>query len=175
MAHDTTAFTAAVIRYRHDAATGEFVNIGVIVAARDGSATFVRFLPDWGRVFAAFPGASSAVLDMIARTIDSAAPATVAKHHGDLVAALREIFPADDSGVDFGEPVSGAARSLARTLDQLYARQVAHHLPVVVDFALEVQRLHGRTASVGITRAPQHVIATGDTGARWAPAAIEAR
>lgn len=132
MAEVPKPFDAAVVRYRHDPATGEFVNIGVALAARDGSFHEVMLLEDWGRIFSTFPSASSATLDAISRTLRHALPRALSEKKG-LLDALHAIFPPDDSGVDIGVPVSGAAPDLARTLQGLFARQVRRHLPATVD------------------------------------------
>lgn len=133
MAGEPKPFDAAVVRYRHDPATGEFVNIGVILVSRDRSVVEAKFLGDWGRVFSAFPGANAVTLDAIRRTVATGLPQALAVHSG-FAEALRAVFPPDDSGVEFSAPISGASKDLGRVALHLFRRQVAFHLPPTVEW-----------------------------------------
>ena len=66
-----TAYTYTVLRYVHDTATGEFVNVGVALYAPD--ANFVRALcrTTYGRLTKVFPGMDGEVFKTLMRYIQS--------------------------------------------------------------------------------------------------------
>jgi hypothetical protein len=127
------ACEAIVVRYIHDLATEEFVNVGVLLFAPSVGFSGARFLPSWVRVTAMFPDADHVHLKRLATTIETKLQTWTAQTRSELPffeakslrAALPEILGGDELGF---RPSASAIRGLTsapeQTLTELFDRYV---------------------------------------------------
>lgn len=121
-------FEAVAVRYVHDVRTGEFLNIGVILLSTTAAFAGARFLPQWGRVTSAFPGADLVLLRRVARAFERRCDEWSVEANGqqplqpitELAALLRSVMLPDDSSVQFSPPITGIAADAERTLGELF-------------------------------------------------------
>ena len=66
-----TAYTYTVLRYVHDTATGEFVNVGVVLYAREVRYASAQCRTTIGRLSKAFPGMDGEAFKNLMRYIQS--------------------------------------------------------------------------------------------------------
>lgn len=121
-------FEAVAVRYVHDVRTEEFLNIGVVVLCAKHRFAGARFLPQWGRVTAAFPGADYVLLRRIARAFERRCAEWSAEANGqqslqpitDVGALLRSVMLPDDASVQLSQIISGVTADPERTLAELF-------------------------------------------------------
>jgi hypothetical protein len=154
-----SAFEAAPLRYVHDAVTGEFVSLGVVLLCPERRYLGSRFLTSLRRVKAIFPdmdwlqvrriceGLSDALAD--ARQLSfTQLPLDGATS---LAALLGRLAPPNDGALQFPSVLAtGITVNPERTLNELFERYTARH----------------RDAPARVTRADDDV---------WAPVATQLR
>jgi hypothetical protein len=129
-------YTYRVLRYVHDIGTGEFINVGVVVAACDAPCVAAKFKTDCGRVKDAFPSLDVEVflarmtrLQACFDAIDAARCSEVHAHEGISIAALiRRVLPLEDSALHWSPTGSGVGGPLTAKLEVLYERFVTRHV-----------------------------------------------
>jgi len=122
-------FEAVAVRYVHDARTEEFLNIGVVVLCAKRPLAAARFLPQWARVTAAFPGADLVLLRRVARAFERRCAEWSAEANGqqalqpvtELAALLHSVMLPDDSSVQFSPIISGVTADAERTVSELFS------------------------------------------------------
>lgn len=127
-------FEAVVLRYVHDPRTEEFLNIGVVVMSTTGAFAGARFLPQWGRVTGAFPGADPVLLRRYARAFERRCAEWLAGVSGQLSLEpaptlsqlLGSVLHPDDATLTFSPLVRGITESPERTLSELFTLYVGH-------------------------------------------------
>ena len=128
-------YTYTVLRYVHDIATAEFINVGVVVAACDLNCVAAKFKTDCRRVQGAFPSLDTEVflarmmrLQACFNVVDPRRCAEVRAIEGSSVAVLVScVLPLEDSALHWSPIGSCAGGPLAATLDLLYERLITKH------------------------------------------------
>lgn len=127
------AFQFITLRYVHDAVTGEFVNLGVVVFV-PGEYLGARFSGRTGRLKALFGQVEKAhlksLLGFLERRVEALAaeiPGTLLPGHVTIAGVVGSILPPDDSAFQWGPALSGLTRDPAGELELLYARLVARY------------------------------------------------
>ena len=128
-----TTFTYTVLRYVHDIATGEFVNMGVALYAPEAKYISAICNPRDGRVSKMFLDVNGDHLRSVMRFIQARFEEHAAKFNSELPLAEKpksimeiahSILPRDDSALQWSEPNGGITEDPTATLDQLYVRLV---------------------------------------------------
>lgn len=130
-------FEAVAVRYVHDVRTEEFLNIGVVVLCAKRPFAGARFLPQWGRVTAAFPGADHVLLRRIARTFERRCAEWSAGANGqqtlqpitEIGGFVRSVMLPDDASVQLSQVISGITVDAERTLTELFTVYAGSALP----------------------------------------------
>ncbi|WP_233878999.1 DUF3037 domain-containing protein [Paraburkholderia flagellata] len=133
---DRTAYSYAVLRYVHDIATGEFVNVGVVVMS--AKAGFLKFAlrSTAGRITDIFPDLKPNVfrrtLRIISKRCDDVArawltPLDLNQREPSLEKLLLTVLPKDDSALVWGSVGSGLSKDLEATSSALYERYVGKY------------------------------------------------
>jgi hypothetical protein len=128
-----TTFTYTVLRYVHDIATGEFVNMGVALYAPEAKYISASCSPRYGRLSKMFLDVNGDHLRSVLRYIQARFEEQAARFNSELPLAgkpksimeiAHSILPPDDSSLQWSEPNGGITDDPAATLEQLYARLV---------------------------------------------------
>lgn len=126
-------FQFLTLRYLHDAITGEFANLGVVVYV-PGEFLGARFNSRTGRLRAIFGQVEKShlksLLGYMDRRFQSLAaeiPQALIERHPNLQELANSILPADDSAVQWSPVQNGLTRNPAEELDRLFARLVTHY------------------------------------------------
>ncbi|WP_321840982.1 DUF3037 domain-containing protein [Paraburkholderia bannensis] len=133
---DRTAYSYAVLRYVHDIATGEFVNVGVVVMS--GRAGYLRFAlrNTAGRITDIFPDLKPNLFRRTLRTVSKRCedvarawltPLDLNQRELSLEKLLLTILPKDDSALVWGAIGSGLSKDLEATSNVLYERYVGKY------------------------------------------------
>ena len=130
-----TAYSYSVLRYVHDTSTAEFINVGVVVLARDRRYLGVQMRHTFSRLSAMFPDldreAFKSSMHVIERALKNLGQ-TFAKddlfpHQGDALALARSVLPADDSSLQWSPVGGGLTADPKATLEHLFERLVARY------------------------------------------------
>ena len=131
-----TGYTYAVLRYVHDTTTGEFVNVGVLLYARDRRHLGARFRTTYGRLSTIFPGFERDSFRELIRFVGSRFGRIGEDISRDLpfedlptsvMEVATSVLPADDSSLQWAPPGSGMSENLDEALDSIYARFVGRY------------------------------------------------
>ena len=127
-----TTFTYTVLRYVHDIATGEFVNMGVALYAPEAKYVSAICNSRYGRLSRMFLEVNGDNLRSLMRYIQARFEEHAAKLNSELalekpksvMEIAASILPRDDSSLQWSEPNGGFTEDPAATLEQLYTRLV---------------------------------------------------
>lgn len=128
-----TTFTYTVLRYVHDVATGEFINMGVALYAPEARYVSAMCSPRYGRLSKMFLDVNGDHLRSLMRFIQARFEEHGTKLNSELplsgfpksiIEIAHNILPADDSSLQWSEPNGGVTENPAATLEQLYVRMV---------------------------------------------------
>lgn len=131
-----TPYTYRVLRYLHDPATGEGLNVGVVVHAPGARWLEARFNLNAGRLKHAFPGLDAEIHRSLMRCLktrfDAAAIACAQElpfpeRPADLNGWIGTILREDDSSLQWCAEGGGITCDPARELRDLYERMVLRH------------------------------------------------
>ena len=135
----TTPYTYRVLRYLHDPATGEGLNVGVVVYAPSLRWFEARFNLNAGRLKHAFPALDvdlhRALMRRLKTRFEAASLACAQElpfpeRPADLVGWANTILREDDSSLQWGLEGGGITAHPERELHDLYERMVLrHHAP----------------------------------------------
>lgn len=136
---EAVGFQYAILRYVHDAATGEFLNVGLAMYSPEMRFFQARLQPLYRRVTATFPDADGeffkeyisrlqTAVDTLTVEISSGQLSLLEEGPQDLAALLGMVLTPDDSSIQFGRVYSGAAADLNAVFADLYARLVERYL-----------------------------------------------
>jgi len=123
-------FKAIVLRYSYDVVTGEWLNLGLILACHDRHFIGAQFIPSFSRITTAFPRADAVHLRRLCGVIENQCLELQARLNSELdfdadpFSILSAILPADDSGLRFSEPLFGLCVDPKETLSLLFERYV---------------------------------------------------
>lgn len=126
---------ALIVRYAPDPASGEMLNIGVVLCSGGHRFLGARFLDKWKRLTQAFPEAEKVHLTRTASALER----SFEKHFADqlslqpapdnVVALFDAALPPDDASILHSPAIAGVTADPARTLDELFERYVAARDP----------------------------------------------
>ena len=122
---------ALIVRYSPDPASGEMLNIGVVLLSSQHHFLGARFLHKWARLTQAFPEAEKVHLARtaaaVARSFEKQfAPQLSLEGTSDSITSLFDsALPADDASIVRSAPITGVTADPARTLAELFERYVA--------------------------------------------------
>lgn len=131
-----TPYTYTVLRYVHDAATGESLNIGVVLHAPSLRYLGARFQSHAGRLKEAFPGLDTTVHRSLMRALQAAFDASAVRYAEELPFSgrpdiletrLHEVLRPDDSSLRWSAPGGGLCADPATELEWIYRRLVLAH------------------------------------------------
>ena len=130
-----TAYSYSMLRYVHDTSTAEFINVGVVVLARDRRYLGVQMRHTYSRLSAMFPDLDREAFKSSMRVIERALKdlgQTFAKddlfpYQGDALALARSVLPADDSSLQWSPVGGGLTADPKATLEHLFERLVARY------------------------------------------------
>jgi hypothetical protein len=128
-----TTFTFTVLRYVHDVATGEFVNMGVALYAPEANYVSAICNPRYGRLNRVFLDVNGDQVRSLMRFIQARFEEYRVKLNSELpldgrpksiMEIAASILPPDDSALQWSEPGGGISEDPAATLEQLFTRFV---------------------------------------------------
>ena len=126
-------FKFLTLRYLHDAITGEFANLGVVVYV-PGEFLGARFNSRTSRLRAIFGQVEKSHLKSLLGYLDrrfqglaAEVPQSLIQRHTNLRDLASSILPTDDSAVQWSPVQSGLTRNPVEELDRLFARLVTHY------------------------------------------------
>lgn len=128
-----TTYSFTILRYVHDIATGEFVNMGVALYAPEASYVSAICNPRYGRLSKLFLDVNGEHLRSLMRFIQARFEEHAAKLNSELalegkpksvMEIAASILPRDDSSLQWSDPGGGITEDPAATLEQLYTRLV---------------------------------------------------
>jgi len=131
-----TAYQYTVLRYVHDIATGEFVNVGVVLYAPGQKFASAVCRPTFGRVSNVFPGLDGDAFKRLMRLVQAHIEELGARLADELplngmpdsvMTLANDLLPADDSSLQWSPPGGGVTSDPSKTLDQLFRRLVTHY------------------------------------------------
>lgn len=129
-----TRYTYTVLRYVHDVAVGEFINVGVALHAPDVGFIGVRCRRTYSRLKEAFPtfdGESfRAAMKHIEQRFEGfskelAGEVSLRSRTSSVMNFAHAVLAADDSALQWSPVAMGVARDVEATLEQLYQRLIA--------------------------------------------------
>ncbi len=133
-------FQFAILRYIHDAFTGEFLNVGIAFYCKDPAFFKVRLLQKYRRITNAFPEADGEFYRRYIASLQSKFNALADKVNSKqstfepwppsrVEELLIQVLPPDDSSIQFGEAQGGMTKDLDTTFEDIYKRLIEAHLP----------------------------------------------
>lgn len=131
----TYGYSYAVLRYVHDTTSGEFINVGVALYAREARFLGATCRPTYGRLNKTFPGLNpdhfkslmryiQAAFDRLGIDLRDELPLTNATGIEDWT---QLVLPQDDSSLQWSPAGSGRTANPAETLDLLFDRMVMRY------------------------------------------------
>ncbi|MDD5141322.1 MAG: DUF3037 domain-containing protein [Verrucomicrobiales bacterium] len=128
-----TTYTFTILRYVHDIATGEFVNMGVALYAPEAKYVSAICCPRYGRLSKMFLDVNGDQLRPLMRFIQARFEEYALKLNGELplqgqpksvMEIAANILSRDDSSLQWSESGGGITENPSATLEQLYVRLV---------------------------------------------------
>lgn len=128
-----TTYTFTILRYVHDIATGEFVNMGVALYAPEAKYVSAICCPRYGRLSKMFLDVNGDQLRSLMRFLQARFEEYSLKLNGELalqgqpksiMEIAASILPPDDSSLQWSEPGGGITDNPSAALEQLYVRLV---------------------------------------------------
>jgi hypothetical protein len=134
-----TPFQFSVLRYIHDAFTGEFLNVGLAFYCHTPAFFKVRLLTKYSRITSAFPNADGEFyrryithlqgkFDQVSEKVNSKQMTMEPWPPERLEELLYQVLPPDDSAIQFGMVQGGMSQEPEETFESLYQRLVEIHL-----------------------------------------------
>lgn len=132
-----TQYTFTVLRYVHDITTGEFVNVGVALYAREANYLGAICTPRYGRISKVFGDINAEHFRSLMRFIQARFEEHALELHQtplpfistpkNVVEIAQSILPPDDSSLQWSEPGGGFTDDPGATLESLYDRMVQRY------------------------------------------------
>lgn len=128
-------YNYTVLRYVHDTATAEFVNVGVVLHCASYRFLRAKLRRTHRRLSALFPGFDSLAFRNSMRAIEAALNSVGAKYAEDdllrsetnALQIAQSVLPADDSSLQWSPLGSGLTSDPASELDHLFSRLVSKY------------------------------------------------
>ncbi|MGH9545330.1 MAG: DUF3037 domain-containing protein [Terriglobales bacterium] len=132
----TIPYSFSILRYVHDPATQEFVNIGVAVFSPQAKYLQAICTPNYGRVRHMFLKVDGPRFRQLSRYIQDQISAAGREYESslpfeagqDFEHLLARVLPFDDSAIQFSKAGVGLSTDLDRTLRELYERFVDRYV-----------------------------------------------
>ena len=132
---DKSAYSYTVLRYVHDAVSGEALNVGVVMHAPSTSFLKVHTRKTIGRLKQVFPDLDREAFVSTMRAVDRGIAAASKKAAGeplfddqrDALAHALQVLPNDDSALQWSPLRTGLSNDLEKTFQRLFERYVAHY------------------------------------------------
>jgi hypothetical protein len=130
------SYSYTVLRYVHDVATGEALNLGVVLHAPASRYLGARLQTNAGRLKEAYPGLDGKLHRALIRSLQTAFDAAAQRYAEELPLSgkpdtldtrIHEVLRPDDSSLQWGAPGGGLCADPARELEWLYDRLVLAH------------------------------------------------
>ncbi len=128
-----TAYTYTILRYVHDTATGEFLNVGVALLAPEAHYAGMLCRSTYGRLSKAFPGMDGEAFKNVLRYVQSRFDEIGDRLREELafdgiprnvLELAHSVLPPDDSSLQWSPPGSGLTADPSRTLEGIFERMV---------------------------------------------------
>lgn len=128
-------YTYSLLRYYHDITSGEFVCVGVAVYCLVNRTVHFKIRPSLGRFGDILDDDRAANFRSLLKYIQVRANSVASESCGlnlqtqfnSIDDALREIFPRDDSALQWGDVKSGLSSDIHQTVERLYERYCAKY------------------------------------------------
>ena len=129
-------YSYSILRYYHDNATGEFVNVGVAIYSNEQNYFNVRLKTSTVRISETFPDINHSAFRILMKTIQKRFDELIKKYsftldfgHTEtkLDQVLKTITPIDDSALKWSIVSNGISSNFSNTLDNLYTRYVSKY------------------------------------------------
>lgn len=132
------SYTFTVLRYVHDVATGEFVNMGIVLFSPGSGFLKAIVRKSYGRVTHFFPGSNGEDVKRTVSAIESRIN-TIAKEYGqqarlnidvetpNALKIASRVIPPDDSALQWSELQGGLSSEPAVTAERLFERFVRRY------------------------------------------------
>lgn len=128
-------YSYTVLRYVHDAVTGEFVNVGVALYAPDRAFLSAICRTTYRRISATFPGLKGDHFRAVMRHVqarfedlgENLGPVATAPADRSLQEIARSVLPLDDSAFQWSPVGVGVAVDLSQKLESLFNRMVMRY------------------------------------------------
>jgi hypothetical protein len=129
-------YSYAVLRYVHDVATSEFVNVGVAVHCEENDFFNVKLSHSPSRVSMLFPNLDIKSFCNVLKIIDAKfteisnvdGNLTLFKSNSNLETILSSVTPKDDSALVWSNASFGLTVNIQKTLDDLFGRYVMQYV-----------------------------------------------
>ena len=130
-------YTFTVLQYRHDAWSGESLNVGVLLAAQDVNFVSMKVTDTCERIEKAYPGVDAFKVRKLLRAIEfkirsissRGQRGLIPEHELSASAIAKNLLPDDDSAFRWLESGAGVTTSPSDELDLLYSRYVSRWEP----------------------------------------------
>ena len=134
-----STYSYAVLRYVHDIATGEFINVGVVLLSSQAAYVGAKFKTTYGRVKKTFPSLDAdafrarmrrlqAIFDDIAQgDIEAQSAVGSSKRAASVEELVHSVLRQDDSSLQWSPAGGGLSKDLDSTLSTLYERFVGKY------------------------------------------------
>jgi hypothetical protein len=129
-------YSYSILRYIHDVATGEFVNVGVALYSPQHNYFNVRLRTSVGRISEFFPDVRTEAFKTLMKGLSKryielknlySKPMNFGDKRTELIEILRSITPKDDSSLVWSDISVGLSSEPEITLERLYARYVTKY------------------------------------------------
>lgn len=128
-------YTYITLRYVHDAVTGEFVNVGVVIFAPGAGYLSALCRTTYRRVSTTFPGLNGENFRAVMRHVQSRIEALGSKSNFEesvsrkltILDIVRSVIPADDSSLQWGPVGSGLTLDPSQKIESLFNRMVTKY------------------------------------------------
>lgn len=132
---DKRPYTYTVLRYVHDTATAEFVNVGIVLHAPSVRFLGAKLRHTHRRLSALFPDLDSSAFRSSMTAIEGALKAAgklykeddLFRSEADALQLARSVLPADDTSLQWSTVGSGLTSDPAAELDRLFVRLVGSY------------------------------------------------
>lgn len=129
-------YNYVTLRYVHDVASGEFMNVGVALYARDAKYASALCRTTYGRLAKVFPGIDGDAFKSLMRFVQSRFEELGASLQKELPSEgmpnsvldlAQQVLQSDDSSLQWSKPGSGITSNPSETLESLFVRLVTQN------------------------------------------------
>lgn len=128
-------FSYTLLQYRHDAATGEFVNLGIVLYSHTDNELHFKFVTSASRITNFFPGSRAPHIRRVINSINNAL-SSISKRNGLLdfkgdnnaLTMACNVLPQDDSAFQWSALKSGVTNNASRKTEALFNMFASRYL-----------------------------------------------